>query len=197
MKRQTSSVSPDTRGRYLPVAVRRAAYVREAGQCAFVSPDGRRCPARGVYRVRSREAVCQTRLGRSVKTVACCADRTICSTRADVLVPCTSRQNCRPKARRVDDLSARMTKGSETDVRPTDSQPVAVSPFRRFAVSRLHFCLSQSVVNARFIRHWVRLSARSPKRFSPPNGRLRSANRSARTALTSISLHVAATGVIA
>ena len=31
MKRQTSSVRPDTRGRYLPVAVRRAAYVREGG----------------------------------------------------------------------------------------------------------------------------------------------------------------------
>jgi len=48
IKRQTSSVRPDTRGRYLPVAVRRAAYVREGGQCAFVSPDGRRCPARGL-----------------------------------------------------------------------------------------------------------------------------------------------------
>jgi len=48
MKQQTSSVRPDTRGRYLPVAARRAAYVREGGQHAFVSADGRRCPARGV-----------------------------------------------------------------------------------------------------------------------------------------------------
>ena len=34
------------RGRYLSVAVRRAAHGRDRGQCAFVSAEGRRCTAR-------------------------------------------------------------------------------------------------------------------------------------------------------
>lgn len=32
--------------RYVPVAVRRAVYLRDCGQCSFVSEDGRRCEAR-------------------------------------------------------------------------------------------------------------------------------------------------------
>jgi hypothetical protein len=34
------------RGRYVRVTVRREAHVRDGGQCAFVSADGRRCTAR-------------------------------------------------------------------------------------------------------------------------------------------------------
>ena len=33
--------------RHIPRAVRRAVYARNGGQCTFVSPDGRRCAARG------------------------------------------------------------------------------------------------------------------------------------------------------
>jgi hypothetical protein len=33
--------------RHVPVEVKRAAYVRDRGSCAYVSPDGRRCGARG------------------------------------------------------------------------------------------------------------------------------------------------------
>src|SRR6187551_3458699 len=35
-----------TRGRYVPVTVRRETHARDSGQCAFVSADGRRCTAR-------------------------------------------------------------------------------------------------------------------------------------------------------
>ena len=89
----------------------------------------------GVYRVRSREAVCQTRLGRTAKHSLAVQIAQFAPRAQMFWFPAHQRENCRPKARRVDDLSARMTKGSETDVRPTDSQPVAVSPFRRFALA--------------------------------------------------------------
>jgi len=36
----------DKRSRYVPAAVRRAVYLRDCGQCSFVSEDGRRCEAR-------------------------------------------------------------------------------------------------------------------------------------------------------
>ena len=48
IKRQTSCVRPDARGRYLPVAVRRTAYVREGGQCAFVSQTAGAVPRGGL-----------------------------------------------------------------------------------------------------------------------------------------------------
>jgi len=72
----------------------------------------------------------------------------------------------RPKARRVDDSSARMTKGSDTDVWTSDSRPVAAPLLRR-----LHFCLSQSGRERAVRCHWIRISARCPKRFCPPNMR--------------------------
>ena len=59
--------------------------------------------------------------------------------------PAHQRQNCRPKARRVDDSSARMTKGSDTDVWTSDSRPVAASLLRACTSA----CRNQ-VVNARF-----------------------------------------------
>jgi len=37
---------PRKRGRYLAAQVRRETHARDGGQCAFVSPDGRRCSAR-------------------------------------------------------------------------------------------------------------------------------------------------------
>jgi len=44
--REGRAMPTGTRGRYLNVAVRRAAYTRDRGQCAFVSAQGRRCTAR-------------------------------------------------------------------------------------------------------------------------------------------------------
>jgi len=100
----------------------RAAYVREGGQCAFVSADGRRCPARGFIEF-------------------------------DHVKPFAKR--C-PKLSTEGAPSRRLEReddqGRETDVRANDSQPVAVSPFRRFAVSpfraRISACPNQ-VANAR------------------------------------------------
>jgi hypothetical protein len=44
---RTARTKPRTkRGRYLAVKVRRDTHARDGGQCAFVSPDGRRCSAR-------------------------------------------------------------------------------------------------------------------------------------------------------
>jgi hypothetical protein len=40
------SASATRRGRYVSAAIRRAVYERDAGQCTFVAPDGRRCEQR-------------------------------------------------------------------------------------------------------------------------------------------------------
>jgi hypothetical protein len=47
--RVTAPASEPSRphSRYIPRSVRRAVHVRDGGQCTFVSPDGRRCEARG------------------------------------------------------------------------------------------------------------------------------------------------------
>ena len=39
------------RSRYIPRAVLREVYVRDSGQCTFVSAEGRRCSARGFLQV--------------------------------------------------------------------------------------------------------------------------------------------------
>jgi len=46
IERETSAVPNSKRGRYLPVSVRRATHGRDRDQCAFISPDGRRCNSR-------------------------------------------------------------------------------------------------------------------------------------------------------
>jgi hypothetical protein len=42
--------------RYVPRAVLREVYARDAGQCTYVSPDGRRCSARGFLEVHHHKA---------------------------------------------------------------------------------------------------------------------------------------------
>jgi hypothetical protein len=42
------SADRSKRSRYVPAAVRRAVYLRDCGQCSFVSPAGRRCDARAL-----------------------------------------------------------------------------------------------------------------------------------------------------
>jgi len=43
---EAGAVQAEERARYVPVPVRRDAYSRDRGRCAFVSADGRRCNAR-------------------------------------------------------------------------------------------------------------------------------------------------------
>jgi len=74
----------------------------------------------------------------------------------------------------------------QTSPRGLAGQPgvLSPSPLRRFAASRLHFCLSQSGRERADRCDWVRISARCPKRFCHSNVRPRNAKRCARTALT-------------
>jgi len=95
MKRQTSSVSPDMRGRYLPVAVRRAAYIREGGQCAFVSADGRPCPARGLIEFDHVKPFAKRGSANPQNVRLLCSSQI--SPRANVLVPCTSAPKLPPE----------------------------------------------------------------------------------------------------
>jgi hypothetical protein len=45
---RTRRGEPDDRTRHIPSEVKRAVYVRDCGRCAFVSPSGRQCGARGL-----------------------------------------------------------------------------------------------------------------------------------------------------
>jgi len=43
------------RSRYVPRKVVREVYARDAGQCSYVSPEGRRCTARGFLELHHHE----------------------------------------------------------------------------------------------------------------------------------------------
>jgi hypothetical protein len=45
--RSAAARDEPARSRYIPRAVVREVYARDSGQCTFVSPEGRRCEARG------------------------------------------------------------------------------------------------------------------------------------------------------
>lgn len=49
------SRATDPRSRHIPADVRRAVWLRDGGQCAFVAPNGRRCADRGFLQFHHRE----------------------------------------------------------------------------------------------------------------------------------------------
>jgi len=138
------------RGRYLPVTVRREAYTRDDGRCAFVSAAGRRCSARAFLELDHIDllpgSVAQAR-----GIFGCCADRIIFCTPDTALGKCTSRPRLRkesvPRLRlgpRQNDASTRVQHGKAIG-------GGGVAPRQTFR--GLSSVAGQSATHS---RHWVR-----------------------------------------
>jgi len=159
------------------LACRCARYVREGGRAMRLLLRRRQALSGAeAYRIRSREAVCQTRLGQNIRLLCrwhnlLHARKCFGSLHISAKLPPEGAPSRRLE--REDDQGQRHRRVDER-----------FSARGRFAASRLHFCLSQSDRERAGRCHWVRISARCPKRFCPSNVRLQKANRSARTAFT-------------